>query len=34
MFEEYVRRSGPVPLPDFLRVLASLVAAGWLVWRQ
>lgn len=34
LFHAYVRRSGPVALPDFLRALAVAVAHGWLVWRD
>ncbi|MBS1818322.1 MAG: FAD-dependent monooxygenase [Acidobacteria bacterium] len=31
LFEEYVRRHGPVPLPEFLRVLSCLLARRMLV---
>lgn len=31
LFEAYCRRSSPVALPDFLLVLATAVARGWLV---
>ena len=33
LYEAYARRSGPVALPDFLLVLATATAKGWLVWR-
>jgi flavin-dependent dehydrogenase len=31
LFESYVRRAGPAPLPDFLFALATALARGWLV---
>lgn len=31
LFDEYVKRIGPVPLPDFLFAVATAVARGWLV---
>jgi flavin-dependent dehydrogenase len=31
LYESYVRRVGPAPLPDFLFALATAVARGWLV---
>ena len=30
LYESYVRRAGPAPLPDFLFALATAVARGWL----
>ena len=33
LYEVYARRSGPVALPDFLLVLATATAKGWLVMR-
>jgi flavin-dependent dehydrogenase len=32
LFGVYVARNGPVALPDFLRVLATALARGWLTW--
>jgi flavin-dependent dehydrogenase len=31
LFDAYCREIGPVPLPDFLRALATAIARGWLV---
>lgn len=31
LFEAYVRRAGPVALPDFLMAVSAAVARGWLV---
>ncbi len=31
LFDRYCRRLAPVPLPDFLRALATAVSRGWLV---
>lgn len=32
LFTEYTSLRGPVPLPDFLRALATALARAWLVW--
>ena len=31
LYEAYVRKAGPAPLPDFLFAVATAVARGWLV---
>ena len=31
LYESYVQRAGPAPLPDFLFAVATAVARGWLV---
>ena len=33
LFESYLQRHGPVALPDFLLVLATATAKGWLAWQ-
>ena len=34
MFDEYCRRRGPVALPQFLTALSTLVARGWLCYKD